>query len=61
MSIITEHLECVFIEVKTQSKTCKKTVVGVVYRPPNTNITAFTEHVVNIIQTLLKLKINNVT
>ena len=53
MSIITEYLECVFIEVKTQSKTCnKKTIVGVVYRTPNTNITAFTEHVVNIIQSL---------
>ena len=62
MSIITEYLECVFIEVKTQSEICsKKTIVGVVYGPPNTNITAFTEHVVNIIQTLLKLKINNVT
>ena len=62
MSIITEYLECVFIEVKTQSETCnKKTIVVVVYGPPNANINAFTEHFVNIIQTLLKLKINNVT
>ena len=53
MSVITEYLECVFIEIKTRSKTCNnKTTVGVVYRPPNTNITAFTEHVINIIQTL---------
>ena len=52
MSIITEYLECVSIEMKTQSKTCnKKTIVGVVYRQPNTCITAFTEHVINIIQT----------
>ena len=64
LSIITEYLECVFIEVEAQSKTCnKKTIVGVVYRPPNTivdavyrppntSITAFTKHVINIIQTL---------
>ena len=53
MSIITEYLECVFIEVKTQLKTCnKKAIVGAVYRPPNTSITAFIEHVINSIQTL---------
>ena len=35
MSIITEHLECVFIEVNTRIMTQnKKIIVGIVYRPP---------------------------
>ena len=50
MSIITEYLECVFIEVNTRTMTQnKKIIVGIVYRPPSTNITTFTEHVMNII------------
>ena len=53
MSIITEYLECVFIEVNTKTMTQnKKIIVGIVYRPPSTNITTFTEHVMNIIDYL---------
>ena len=53
MSIITEYLECVFIEVNTRTMTHnKKIIVGIVYRPPSTNITTFTEHVMNIIDYL---------
>ena len=53
MNIITEYLECVFIEVKTRTITHKrKTIVGIVYRPPSTNITTFTEHVMNITDNL---------
>ena len=53
MSIITEYLECVFIEVNARTMTQnKKIIVGIVYRPPSTNITTFTEHVMNIIDYL---------
>ncbi len=30
----------------------KKIIVGIFYRPPSTNITTFTEHVMNIIDYL---------
>ena len=50
---MTEHIECIFFEVKSQCKKHKKkTLVGVVYRPPNTNFNAFTEQIINIIHTL---------
>ena len=50
MSIITEYLECVFIEVKTRTMTHnKKAIVGVVYRPPTTNIAIIYYHI-NIIE-----------
>ena len=53
MSIITEYLKCVFIDVNTRTMTQhKKIIVGIVYRPPSTNITTFTEHVMNIIDYL---------
>ena len=45
INIITEYFLCIFIEVKTRSKKCKyKLIISVVYRPPNANITAFTNH-----------------
>ena len=35
---MTEYVECIFVKVKTRSKKENmKTLVGVVYRPPNTN------------------------
>ena len=50
---MTEHIECLFVEVKSQFKKQKKKIlVGVVYRPPNTNINAFTEQIVKIIHSL---------
>ena len=53
MSIITEYLECVFIEVNTRSMTQnKKIIVSIVYPPPSTNFTTFTEYVMNIIDYL---------
>ena len=58
ISIITGYLECVFIEVNTRTMTQnKKIIVGIVYWPPSTNITTFTEHVMNIID---YMKINSV-
>ena len=57
MTVITEYLECIFIEVKNRTMTqYKKTILGIVYRPPSTNIATFTEHVINIIE---KLKVEN--
>ena len=54
MNIIIEYLECVFIEVNTRTKTQnKKVIVVIVYRPPSTNITPFTEHVMNTIDYLM--------
>ena len=50
MSIITEYLEYVFVEVNPRNMTHnKKPIVGIVYRSPSTNITTVTEHVMNII------------
>ena len=57
MTIITEYLKCIFIEVKNWTMTqYKKTILGIVYRSPSTNIATFTEHVINIIE---KLKVEN--
>ena len=53
MSIITEYLERVFIEVNTRTRTQnEKIIVGIVYRPPTTNITTFNEHVINTVDYL---------
>ena len=50
---MTEHIECLFVEIKSQfKKHTTKILVGVVYRPPNTNINAFTDHIIKIIHTL---------
>ena len=39
--------------MKSRSKKENRgTLVGVVYRPPNTNINVFREHILNILQTL---------
>ena len=47
------YLERKFIEVKTRPNKCKqKLIIDVVYRPLNVNITAFTNHVTNIMQVL---------
>ena len=52
MTIITEYLECMFVEMQIRSKKKNRTMVGVVYRPTNTNINVFREHMLNILQTL---------
>ena len=53
INIITEHIECLLVEIKSQFKKHKKKIlVGVIYRPPNTNINAFTEQIIKIIHTL---------
>ena len=50
---MNEYLECIFVKVKTRSKKeNRRTQVGVVYRPPNTNSNVFREHILNILQTL---------
>ena len=49
---MTEHRECLFVEVKSQFKKHKKNIlIGVVYRPPNTNSNAFREQIIKIIHT----------
>ena len=48
-----EHLECLFVEVVSQTRKHKrKILVSVVHRPPNTSISAFTEQIINIVRTL---------
>ena len=50
---MTELIECVFVEVMSQTRKHKrKILVGIVYRPPNTSISAFTEQITNIVRTL---------
>ena len=53
MTIITAYLQCIFVKVKTRSKKeNRRTLVGAVYRPPNTNSNVFREHILNSLQTL---------
>ena len=53
MNIMTELIECLFVEVMSQTRKHKrKILVGIVYRPPNTSISAFTEQLTNIVRTL---------
>ena len=40
LCMVTDYLECLFVKVNTNGSSY---VVGVVYRPPNTNITLFNE------------------
>lgn len=51
--ISNENIECIFIEATIDSK---QVIVGVIYRPPNSNVVEFTS-LLNII--LEKLKISN--
>ena len=53
MNIMTELMECLFVKVIVQTRKHKrKILVGIVYRPPNTSISAFTEQITNIVRTL---------
>ena len=53
MNIMTELIECLFVEVMSQTRKHKrKILVGIVYRPPNTSINAFTEQLTNSVRTL---------
>ena len=52
-SIINEHLECMFIEAEINSA---NKVIGIVYRPPNSNVVTFTSTLNDIIE---KIRINN--
>ena len=54
LSSQNDNIESLFIEInKDQLNKSKNVVVGVVYRPPNTNITAFNDTLSDI---LLKIK-----
>ena len=53
MTVMTEYLECIFVEVACVSnKTKQNILIGVVYRPPNTDMTRFTEHITQIIKSM---------
>ena len=53
MTVMTEYLECIFVEVVCVSnKTKQNMLIGVVYRPPNTYMTRFTEHITQIIKSM---------
>ena len=52
-SIIDEHMECMFIEVSIDGSNCN---VGIVYRPPNSDVNAFTSSLNNLIE---KIRIND--
>ena len=53
MSIMTELIECLFVEVMSQTRKHKrKILVVIVYRPTNTSISAFTKQIANIVCTL---------
>ena len=40
LCVVTDYLECLFVKLNTNGSSY---VVGVVYRPPNSNITLFNE------------------
>jgi hypothetical protein len=48
-------IETVFIELdKCITHTCKNVIVAVIYRPPNTDVTKFTEHIESVLDTVNK-------
>ena len=53
MNIMTELIECLFVEVMSQTRKHKRIIlVGIVYRPPHISISAFTEQITNSVRTL---------
>ena len=53
MTILTEYLGCIFVDVVcVANKTKPNMLIGVVYRPPNTDITRSTEHITQIIKSM---------
>ena len=53
MTVITEYLECISVDVVCVSNQPKQNMlIGVVYRPPNTDMTRFTEHITQIIKSM---------
>ena len=54
MNILTELIECIFVEVISQTRKHKrKILVGIVYRPTDTGLCAFTEQIIHIVHTLI--------
>ena len=53
MSVMTEYLECIFVEVVcVANKTKQNMLIDVVYRPPNTDMARFIEHITQIIKSM---------
>ena len=50
-------LESLFIEISNQKKR-SKTIIGVIYRPPNTDPSLFNNEIENVIKSLTKTKTN---
>ena len=48
-TINNEHLECIFIEAEIDSS---KKVIGIIYRPPNSNVDTFTSLLNGILESL---------
>ena len=46
LCIVTDYLECLFVKVNTNGSSC---IVGVVYRPPNSNSTLFNDKMNDIL------------
>ena len=54
MNIMTELIECRFVEVMSQTRKEKRAILaGIVYIPPNTSSSAFTEQITNMVRTLI--------
>ena len=44
LSVVSQHMECIFIEIeKSVFKTSKDVLVGVIYRPPDNSVNVFNE------------------
>ena len=53
MNIMTELIKFLFVVVIVQTRKHKRTIlVGIVYRPQNTSISAFRQQITNIVRTL---------
>lgn len=54
LSIYNDCIESLFIEIPPCSTIQKEVVVGVIYRPPNTNVNDFTTHITDLLSTVKK-------
>ena len=50
LNVFNEHIESVFIEIdRSKLNVEKNVIIGVIYRPPNTDIEIFNEYLWNIL------------
>lgn len=53
LNLMSDSIECIFIEIdKTEFNSKHNIIIGEIYRPPNTDISKFNEHICYVMQTI---------